>query len=752
MYAASNLITFAAFFGSFCGWGRLVCGPGARAGLRPAAGISCCAIVASLGFDCGLTVAATGRIIFGVAAGGCLLWWLGRREDPRPRVFLAAAIALAAALLLVAPIVVGGPQFGLFQGNINDQFNYLASAVVRTTESHQAIVAASPADFLKNPLLAIAHTMAGARPAVVDLYACLEAILPGNLHRCSYGFMAALLMASFFSVSELVRQLCGAQPWRANLVAAAYVTGFWGQLQIDLNAWSWVAATPLAAAALAAMVGAPPLSPDPARARSGWQVGLVIGILAAGLVYVYPEMFVFLSPAVLAALALAVLSTGGKRHFPPIYAVSAAVALALTAPVLGSAARFAFHQVSFSSRANFSALDWMWQSIVGGPASGAGSLELALRWTAGSLGLSWLLAAAATRWIAVAGALAAVGCAGYFVRRIAPSRLPALFAAAVAGLVAAEVVACVALGFPWVASKGISYLSVLALPLVLMPASTGRIEAWRVPAWALLCFQVALGLLRPFAAGDPDGIHYRIASYPAVMDPVLKTERSWDVGEGPESLGGSRRVKIDVPDLWLETYAAICTQAQGIPYSKGLPVYIYLGISDASYGRQAPSGEFDGLVYMDYDRNQRHTGLGFARQDGAVHTAGAGPRIVRIQSARPLDTLNGLLAWPMRLGGGESVARISVRGVGAGDSALELGLLAPESARGALRLSVETAGGTRAIVAVAGDGPRVVQGIRVPVRLAPGGDDISLALQATGAGVPDSLVVTLVNPHILAGR
>jgi hypothetical protein len=463
-------------------------------------------------------------------------------------------------------------------------------------------------------------------------------------------------------------------------------------------------------------------------------------------------MFIFTAPAALAALVLTMLLTGQTRGFHPVYTVSAAVALALASPMLGSIAKFALHQVSFTSRADFSSLAWMWECVIGGPVSGSGTPVLALRWMAGSLGLSWLLAGAATRWMAIAGALAGLVCAGYFMKRAVPSRLPAIFAAIVAGLVAAEIVACVALGFPWVASKGVSYLSVLALPLVLTPASTGRLEPWRVPAWTLLCFQVALGLFRPLAAGNPDGIHYRIAAYPAVMDPVLKTERSWDVGEGPESLKGSRRVKIDVPDLWLETYAAICTQTLGMPYFKGLPVYIFLGISDDSYGRQEQSEDFDGLVYLNYDRNQRRTGLGFARRDGAVYTAGAGPRIVRIQSVGPLDTLNGLLAWPMRLGGGESVARISVRDVAPGDTALELGLLAPERARGALQLSVATEGGTHTAVVVAGDGPHVVQGIRVPVKIASNGDDILLTLQATGARVPDSLAITLVNPHLVAGQ
>ena len=67
--------------------------------------------------------------------------------------------------------------------------------------------------------------------------------------------------------------------------------------------------------------------------------------------------------------------------------------------------------------------------------------------------------------------------------------------------------------------------------------------------------------MRPLAAADATGIHYRNSAYPSVTETGLKTDRSWVVDPAPRSLRSSRLVKIDVPDPWLEIYATICVQA-----------------------------------------------------------------------------------------------------------------------------------------------------------------------------------------------
>ncbi len=749
-YSAANLACFVCYLASFCGWGYLACGPGGRKGWIPAVGIACCAVVATLGFEAGLSAAAAGRVVFAGAGAGGLLWFSRNAGRLRSLPFGAAAIPAAAALLILVPMVVGGAQFALFQGNINDQFNYLASAVVRTTEGHRAIAAATPADFLHLSLLSIAHTMSGARPAVGDLYAGFEGILPGNLHRCAYGFLCALLMGSFFSVAEFIRCLCGAPRWRAQIVACAFVCGFWGQLQIDLDAWSWVAATPLVAAALGALVGTAIFRTPSEGIPPGSRVGLTLALCTAGQLYLYPEMFVFLAPSVIAALALrAVLLRQGPSELAASLLGPALVALAIAAPEIVSVARFAAHQVSFSSKADFTPLAWMWEAISGGPLAGAGVAGGTLRVLAGACGLSWLAGTQATRLPAILVAVAALASVGVALGKPGSARAPLGFASLVVCILAAQIAACFALGYTWVGAKGVSYASVLVVPLLLVPASSGRLEAWRAPAWMLLGLQLAFAFFRPGAAANPDGIHYHIPYYPSVMDPALKVARSWEVGLGPQLLAGSRSVRIDVPDVWLETYAAICVQSQGVPYSKGLPVYTYLGISEENYGTQAPAVNPDGLVYLDQDRITGRSGLGFAARDGRILSSRPGPRITRILSATRLDTMNGLLALRMNPLGDAATARMEYDRATPGATDLELGFIAQESARGALRLEVRTEEGTCASVAVAGLGLNVIQGQRIPLRIRSGRGEIQLVLAATADRTASDPMITIVNPHLM---
>jgi len=728
-----NLACFAVFFAAFFGWGYIVTGPEGRAAWRPAVGVACCAVAATLSYEWGVPERVAAVLVFGVGAAGALLWALRSRGLSVG----SCLIVLAVADLLVAPMVIGGAQFALFQANINDQFNYLACAVIRTTESHQAVVAAGTSDYLANALLPTAHTMAGARPAVVDLYGTVEGLFPGNLHRGHYGFLCALALCTFFAVGEYACALAGCSVRRGQLLAAAYVLGFWGQLQLDLDAWSWVAATPL----VAAMVGMIMRSLEPPVAgRSGWPLRIGLGLCAGGLFHLYPEMLAFLAPGLVAAVLLAAFARRGDLTARVNLLWAAGFALLLVLPKVGALWRFTAHQVSFSSKADFSTLDWMWQAVTGGPASGATG---GLRWLAGSAGLSLMLENPATTAVAMLLVLFLIAGAVRFLLQPRPSRLAAGVAASIVAVLAVQLLFCVAVGYRWIAAKGVSYGSVIALPLLLAPAAADGLGIRNVAAWVLLGFQLVLGLFRPLGARDPDGIHYRFASYPAVMDPALKTARTWGVGEGPQLLRQARRVKIDVPDVWLETYASICVQSEGRPYFKGLPVYIYIGIADASYGTQ-PKGPYDGLVYMDYDRRRQRAGLGFALEDGRIYSARPGPTISAIHSGGPLATANGLLSWQMLPGG---VTHLAIGGAEPGKTTLELGLFAPAAARGALTLVVETPGGTRTRVPVAGLGAGELQGFQVPLAVPGGSSDVTLTLESRGTAMP-GLAVTLVNPRL----
>jgi len=205
-----------------------------------------------------------------------------------------------------------------------------------------------------------------------------------------------------------------------------------------------------------------------------------------------------------------------------------------------------------------------------------------------------------------------------------------------------------------------------------------------------------------------------------------------------------------VPDVWLEAYGAICAQAQGLRYFKRLPVYTYLGISEENYGTQVASDAFDALIYLDYDRIRGRSGLGFARRDGAVWTAGQGPRLERISADGGLDTVNGLLTWRVRLGAGPSITRIAVSQRGAADAVFEVGVLAPAEARGLAVLLVQSEGRTLSQTPVSGLGPGTIQGVRVPLHLAVGHGDITLVILPTSKSPPGGVDLMFVNPRLFA--
>src|SRR6185312_9404783 len=96
-----------------------------------------------------------------------------------------------------------------------------------------------------------------------------------------------------------------------------------------------------------------------------------------------------------------------------------------------------------------------------------------------------------------------------------------------------------------------------------------------------------------------------------------------------------------------------------------------------------------------------------------------------------LDTMNGLLAWRMQVGGKESTARIVVKSAKPGSTAMEMGLVAPASARGKLVLTIQAENGIATAIPVAGYGLDTIQGLRIPLTIASDRNEILLGLSST---------------------
>jgi hypothetical protein len=754
-FILSNLICCACFLVMYWGWGCLFFGTRIPAAYRSAVGLASCAILANIGYTLGLSVAVVGRMLLGVALAGVIRWWLESRPAGGASRFTPgpAVIPLAVAALLLAPMALGGVQFALFQANIYDQFNYLTCAVVRVTEPYATVVGATPVEFLRNPLLSTAHIMANSRPAVVDLYASFEGVLPGHLHESHYGFLCACILGTFFAVTGWFRQFAATQLWRSQLAAAGLVLGFWGQLQLDMNAWSWTAATPLVASSLGILTSLLAGRTTAAGQAMDRPALFALALCTAGLAYVYPEVLGFFLPPVVGGLALIMVFSPGVRSLARGLVWVAMTSSILLLPQMRTMLELAFTQLFFVSVSSATVLDWMWHSIVGGSLAGVSAPMAGLRWLTGAAGLGWLPPATAAWWVAAVLALAAVAMVAWRLKRADRSDLALRFAALVVGLLGAQIIALLCLDYKWLAGKGVSYASLGLLPLLLLPLAGPRLNFAQLPAWLLLGLQLAFGLFRPWAARDRDGIHYRDSSYPAVTEITLKVDRSWNAHEVRKALVGARMVKIDVPDLWLEIYAAISVQAQGVPFFKMLPVYAYWGFGNTNYGYQTPHADFDTLVYWEYDYPTKHARLSVARRDGRVFSSGTPARITHIQTTRPIDSQNGMLAWSM-VADSEVPAKsiVTVEVDYAGSFQFGLNLLAPEALRDRAFLVLHSVGNSPVEIPINGFGLQVIQGTRLPLALAAGTNRIELELRSKDVAPAAGAMLTIFNPQILPAK
>lgn len=750
-FTLSNLICCACYLVMYWGWGCLFFGTRIPAAFRSALGLACCAILANVGYTSGLPLAIAGRVLLAGAVVGVIRWWLEARAGVKTPRFNWGPIAIpsAVAALLLAPMALGGVQFSLFQANIYDQFNYLTCAVVRVAEPYATVAGATPADFLRNPLLSTAHIMANSRPAVVDLYASFEGIMPGQLHQSHYGFLCSCILSTFFAVTGWFQHFAASLLWRAQLAAGGLVLGFWGQLQLDLNAWSWTAATPLVASALGILtllLAGRSTAPNRAMDRPAL---LALALCTAGTAYLYPEMLGFFLPAVCGALGVIMILYREVCSLGRGLVWVAIAAFVLLLPQLQVMLELAFTQFLFVSSSGSTALDWMWQAIVGGSLAGTPLPVAGLRWLTGAVGLGWLPPTSAAWWAATALTLAAVA---MVARRLTLTERPDLalrFTALFVCLLSAQLIIILSLGYKWIGGKGVSYASLAFLPLLLLPLAGRRLNFVQLPAWLLLGLQLVFGLFRPWAARDRDGIHYRDSSYPAVTEITLKADRTWNTHATREALKGARLVKIDVPDLWLEIYAAISVQAQGVPFFKMLPVYAYWGFGNKHYGYQTPRADFDALVYWEYDYPTRHAQLGFARRDGRVFAPDSPARITHIQTGRPIDTQNGMLAWSM-MADSENPAKSSVamEVENAGAYQFAINLLAPEALRDRAFLTLRSAGNIPVDIPIKGFGPQIIQGTRIPLVLTAGANRIELELRSSGTPTASDMV-TIFNPQVL---
>ena len=651
----------------------------------PVLGFAVFSLGATLLYRAGMApgTAAGGLLILGLGACGAEPWLRPAQPGWRLPAEARNTLLLAGAVLLVclAPGWLGGEQFRVFQGNDQDQLNYVAFSSAYRSHGYTDLMAMTPEAMAANNYLFGARKMLLSRPAICIALAALAELYGQMTPDLVAAWMAGLQTLSFFAACYLLRGVVGVSPLPAAITATALTLGFFIQYVIDINAWSELAGLPVGMTAGGALLllTAPDDSTDWPRLR----LTLLLGLLLATLLYLYPELLLEYGPAAMLMLLAGQHGVGwrGRLHalrYPLLAGAGAVLAcLPMWQGTLGT-------MLVQQQNAMTHNLPWWrhFQAYLFGrdldyfatSSPDLGSIDLLyalislpIDFSAGLLGLHFLLPwAGLAMWLRLGWKLALAMFMVLLVLAAARALREILRAsdaasaerrwrgfAAMALAAAALPVLILAMGRYWPAGKAWSMAAPLLLLLLASPLFRRR-PADRDGAITLLYLatHIALGLWRPIAATDPDGILYP-APYPAVPERARKTEFNWNLARFRPDLKQCHGVLLDLTSPALERYAQVNLTELGVPWSSLSPLNTDY-FEGESLGLKPPLPDADCVMTTQlrvWGANQRVIWLGRNRTLSDF-LAGQAPSLDLVTAGLPVPGLyapepyaGGLLRW-----------------------------------------------------------------------------------------------------------
>ena len=488
--------------------------------MAPAAGYA----LVSIALTCWLmqegTVGAAILPLTGALAAlslACL--WLARRglaarlRTVRLRRLLPGLVGAALCLaVLTAPLAAGNNGYAVFRGNASDSFIYMFLAKYFDAHPRAWAFTHSPEEVeADDPMLGPPRSMLSIRWTCGAMLAYGAKLAGMGIVDFQYPFTMTSFLLLYTALLAFLAAL-GLTPFLSALSALVMATGFYGQLVLDIRAFSQINVLPLTIL-LAWAISLPP----PAARGGFWRRAGLLGLAFLACFVNYTEIFPMVVGAAAAFVCLLAFSGRLIRRQGLMLLAGFAVGMAATWPV-----RFLYAhmlaQIHFTeiaprlwSEAYFS---WLFKNI---PA-GLFGVTLAESGFSKLPGLSFLhihpllvtLFGLLLAVLFVAGALRALADR----ERDAPLAAVAFAAASLAAFVLFTLK-----DKPWVAGKGLSYFypCILALPLYAALCSSplpkltrfGWIQrllpAAQVTAVAFLVLQLSFACLRPaYAALDRD--------------------------------------------------------------------------------------------------------------------------------------------------------------------------------------------------------------------------------------------------------
>lgn len=576
----------------------------ARALCAPPVGYGVFAISSNVLYAWGVptatSLAAISAIGF-VATGATLLARHGLSLAVRVRAIgtgdvFATAVVVLVAILCLMPAWTGGTVFTIFQGNVYDQFSYLAATVSFHRFDYASLV--SPEANL-DVVTGASRWVLSNRPSPPIVYSAFANIWYPNSLSGVYSYLAALQANMMFAALFMFLNVFALGRTLALLLSAALTLGFFQQYVFDLNSWGQLACQPIFLLMMAVCVLAMTPAQFDARPRYALlRIAGFFGVLSSTALYVYPEALAVFAPAGLAPAVLALIATRREAWSSAavgIAGLTSGVVIAFLAGLLYFHGTIYFLYRQFTGLA-VSNVDWwqFFQSYLFGreadylalltgraPASWSMYIDALFSWpveaAAGAIGLYYILPdstwpmvlAVAYRlllYVFMAGLL--IGSARAIVRywRSYPaSSQIRMIGACLAGLTVPIVIVC--MGQYWSAGKALSMAAPLLFVLLVTPLLFSAFSGFtaKVCSVVFVLAHLGLGIARPIVSADPSG--GGILGLPGAVVKTQKSTYDWRHDKWGALMQDCARVAIDVNDEHLGRLVEIVATDRRVAWS-----------------------------------------------------------------------------------------------------------------------------------------------------------------------------------------
>jgi hypothetical protein len=161
----------------------------------------------------------------------------------------------------------------------------------------------------------------------------------------AYAYRVASQSLMFPAAVFIFIDVFGAARIKSCFLAAGLTRGFFSQHVFDLDAWSQLAAAPIYVLAL----GLTGLSFATETRAAAMETAVLVGILIAAAIYLYPESMGVYGLTIVMVITAAIPRRSSNPHVAVSLGISGIAAAALMAPSASDIARFAWAQISGAS-------------------------------------------------------------------------------------------------------------------------------------------------------------------------------------------------------------------------------------------------------------------------------------------------------------------------------------------------------------------------------------------------------------------